>query len=800
MSDSRTSGFVLSSHWQDVKGVLTLQYWVSTPNGPLRLTIEGQEAVFFVPQSALMDTNVLLRGISYRSQSVALKTFEQAPVNAYYFNNYRQYLRAREILQTRKIPCFETDIRPADRYLMERFCLGSLVLKGDIQGNEVLNPLVKKSDYWPQLSWLSLDIETAYPVPNEPTPLYSIAVLSESVKRVWMIGAHNDELTVGVKDEQALIEAFLDFIHVSDPDVLLGWNVVNFDLHFLQQRCDELGIVFSLGRRVQLSGNKKEAEPQWRTAGETGSNKYFVSIPGRVALDGIDLLKMATYSFESFSLESVATSLLNRGKLVHDVDNRAEEITQMFLHNKTDLAKYNLEDCQLVWDIFEKTHLLDFAIQRSRLTGLLMDRVGGSVAAFEFSYLPRLHRAGFVAPNMGDGYSDIKSPGGYVMDSIPGLYTNVLVLDFKSLYPSIIRTFKIDPMGMIKALEHEQPEELTADSHYIEGYMGGRFSKTEHFLPSMIADLWTARDEAKRVKDPALSQAIKIIMNSFYGVLGSNGCRFHDTRLASSITLRGHDIIQTTSQLIEAQGYKVIYGDTDSVFVWIEEEVSPAQADTIGQTLIETLNVWWKKECLQTHGIDCYLELEYETHYQQFVMPTIRGSDQGSKKRYAGLVNQSGEDKMVFKGLETVRTDWTPLAREFQKELYRRIFYKEPFEQYIKDTVASVKQSKCNHKLIYRKRLRRKLEDYQRNVPPHVRAAQKADAWLTSQNKAPRYQRGGWIEYVMTVKGPEPLEHHPSTLDYDFYIERQLEPVADGILHFLGKSFEEITNQQLGLF
>jgi DNA polymerase-2 len=386
------------------------------------------------------------------------------------------------------------------------------------------------------------------------------------------------------------------------------------------------------------------------------------------------------------------------------------------------------------------------------------------------------------------------------MDSIPGLYTNVLVLDFKSLYPSIIRTFKIDPMGMIKALEHEQPEELTADSHYIEGYMGGRFSKTEHFLPAMIADLWAARDEAKRVKDPALSQEIKIIMNSFYGVLGSNGCRFHDTRLASSITLRGHEIIQTTSELIEEQGYKVIYGDTDSVFVWIEEEVSAAQADNIGQALIEKLNVWWKDECLNTHGIDCFLELEYETHYQQFVMPTIRGSDQGSKKRYAGLVSQDGEDKMVFKGLETVRTDWTLLAREFQKELYRRIFYNEPFEQYIKDTVAGVKNSTLDHKLVYRKRLRRKLEDYQRNVPPHVRAAQKADAWLVSQNKSQRYQRGGWIEYVMTVKGPEPLEHHPSTLDYDFYIERQLEPVADGILHFLGKSFEEITNQQLGLF
>ncbi len=129
-----------------------------------------------------------------------------------------------------------------------------------------------------------------------------------------------------------------------------------------------------------------------------------------------------------------------------------DEITDNFLHNKQALAAYNLEDCRLVWLIFEKTQLLEFAQLRAQLTGLAIDRIGGSVAAFTNLYLPKLHRSGYVAPNMGDGVSDLISPGGYVMDSIPGLYDNVLVLDFKSLYPSIIRTFKIDPMGLIEGL------------------------------------------------------------------------------------------------------------------------------------------------------------------------------------------------------------------------------------------------------------------------------------------------------------------------------------------------------------
>ena len=99
------------------------------------------------------------------------------------------------------------------------------------------------------------------------------------------------------------------------------------------------------------------------------------------------------------------------------------------------------------------------------------------------------------------------------MDSKPGLYRHVLVLDFKSLYPSIIRTFCIDPMGLIEGLQH--PE------HAIAGFRGAMFSRERHFLPDLIATLWAARDRAKAASNKALSQAIKIIMNSFYGVLGS---------------------------------------------------------------------------------------------------------------------------------------------------------------------------------------------------------------------------------------------------------------------------------------
>ena len=121
-------------------------------------------------------------------------------------------------------------------------------------------------------------------------------------------------------------------------------------------------------------------------------------------------------------------------------------------------------------------------------------------------------------------------------------------------------------MGMIEGLSH--PEQA------IPGYRGGVLDRDKHFLPEIITALWLQRDEAKREKDDARSQAIKILMNSFYGVLGSGGCRFYDPRLASSITMRGHDIMQQTARWIEEQGHKVIYGDTDSTFVLLDESLN----------------------------------------------------------------------------------------------------------------------------------------------------------------------------------------------------------------------------------
>ncbi|MNF55216.1 DNA polymerase II [compost metagenome] len=471
-----------------------------------------------------------------------------------------------------------------------------------------------------------------------------------------------------------------------------------------------------------------------------------------------------------------------------------DEINRMFAEDKPALARYNLKDCELVTRIFEKTELLTFLLERATVTGLPADRSGGSVAAFTHLYMPLMHRQGFVAPNQGEKLPEA-SPGGFVMNSRPGLYESVLVLDYKSLYPSIIRSFLIDPIGLVEGLRHPD------DSDSVPGFRGARFSRTRHCLPSIVERVWQGRETAKREHNQPLSQALKIIMNAFYGVLGSSGCRFFDPRLASSITMRGHEIMRRTRELIEAEGYSVIYGDTDSTFVWLKRLHGEDDAARIGRRLVQQVNQWWREHLLQEYGLESALELQFETHYQRFLMPTIRGAEEGSKKRYAGLVvGADGSREMVFKGLETVRTDWSPLAQQFQQALYQRIFNRQPYQDYVRDYVRQTLAGELDDLLIYRKRLRRQLDDYTRNVPPHVRAARMADEFNDRQGRPRQYQNGGWISYLITVNGPEPLETRRSAIDYDHYLTRQLQPVADAILPFVGDDFAALIDRQMALF
>ncbi|WP_281923885.1 DNA polymerase II [Pseudomonas moraviensis] len=781
-------GFVLTRHWRDTPAGTEVEFWLATDAGPRRVRLAHQPSVAFIPAAQREAAERLLHDENdVELRPLALQDFQHRPVLGLYCQQHGQLMRLETALNRAGVDVFEADVRPPERYLMERFITAPVLFGGtpDAEG-VLLNAQMKADpDYRPKLRLVSLDIET-----TENGELYSIALEGCGERQVYMLGAPNGDASIVDFDLEycdsraVILKKLNDWFARHDPDAIIGWNVVQFDLRILHEHARRLGVPLKIGRGGE--------EMQWREHGSR--NHYFASAAGRLIIDGIESLRSATWSFPSFSLENVAQTLLGEGKAINNPYQRMDEINRMFAEDKPALAKYNLKDCELVTRIFAKTELLTFLLERASVTGLPADRSGGSVAAFTHLYMPLMHRQGFVAPNLGTNPPQA-SPGGFVMDSRPGLYESVLVLDYKSLYPSIIRTFLIDPVGLIEGLQHPD------DADSVPGFRGARFSRSRHCLPAIVARVAEGRETAKREHNAPLSQALKIIMNAFYGVLGSSGCRFFDTRLASSITLRGHEIMLRTRQLIEEQGHAVIYGDTDSTFVWLRRLHGQEEAAQIGHALVKHVNDWWRAHVRDEYGLESALELQFEIHYKRFLMPTIRGAEEGSKKRYAGLVTRSdGSEEMVYKGLETVRTDWSLLARQFQQELYERIFQRKPYQDYVRDYVRKTLAGEFDDRLVYRKRLRRTLDDYERNVPPHVRAARLADEYNAEQGRPRQYQNGGWISYVITLAGPEPLEVRRAAIDYDHYITRQLQPVADAILPFVDDDFSTLIGGQLGLF
>src|SRR5262249_50128548 len=242
--------------------------------------------------------------------------------------------------------------------------------------------------------------------------------------------------------------------------------------------------------------------------------------------------------------------------------------------------------------------------------------------------------------------------GGHVLDPEPGLHDRVWVFDFKSLYPSLIRTFNIDPLGYVA--------HPTAGEDLIETVSGARFRRAPAILPQLLDVLFPQREAAKRAGDAVASQAIKILMNSFYGVLGTPACRFHNPALANAITGSGRFFLQWSKAWFEARGLRVLYGDTDSLFVRSaasDERAALQEGPLLAAALTRELAAFIRERW----RVESRLELEYEKLYRKLFLPSMRHGGGGARKRYAGLV--VGTEGVEFVGMEVVRRDWTELAK-----------------------------------------------------------------------------------------------------------------------------------------
>jgi DNA polymerase-2 len=489
-----------------------------------------------------------------------------------------------------------------------------------------------------------------------------------------------------------------------------------------------------------------------------------------MVLDGIPLVRDAL-KLPDYRLETVARAVLGRGKKIdQEVPDAAAEILRLWREDPEALAAYNLEDARLVPEVLAREGLLELAISRSRLTGMQLDRVGASIASFDALYLPELRRRGFVAPSALER-APVAVAGGALIDSTPGFHARVAVFDFKSLYPSLIRTFGLDPLAHARAGDDA-----------IEAPNGARFSRSESILPAALAELASQRENAKARGDRHADQAIKILMNAMFGVLGATACRFFDPGIANAITGFGQQTLRWTQEAFEALGVAVLYGDTDSVFVQLRtsDDAESLRAD-VERKISERVQ--------REYGVEPCLVLELEEIFDRLWLPRVRGGRAGSKKRYAGF--SAGKLRVI--GLEAVRRDWPPIAQRLQEGMLERVFSDADPAPFVRELVARVRSGALDAELVTTKRIRKgRLDRYSANAP-HVQAARKLGG-----------NPGRAIRYLMTARGAEPVlfgRPLPPRIDREHYVQKVLRPVAESIFEDLGTSFDAALGapQQLSL-
>ena len=713
-------GFILQATYRIRDGAPVVHLYGVLERGGTFLVRDGRETPHFYVRRA--DAARARELGAARQRDTARRTFDGGAVVRVEVAVPPDTPPLRDRLQEHGIRTFEADVRFAVRYLIDRGVRGGCEIAGASTPGERItrvfdDPELRPSDIEVTPSVLSLDIET------DPAGrrLLAVALHGAGADEVYVVdpaGRALPEGAIGCPGEREALDAVAARVRELDPDVLTGWNVVDFDLKVLDRIAGRTGAPLELGRDA---GPMRLRPPRgWFGSGEA-------SIPGRLVLDGMDLVRGAFLRFDDYTLDRVASEVLGEGKVAlggaggsadargrdagrgrhpagdrdgagggrhptsdrdgagggrhpvsgrdaasgrHPASNRdagggrAEAIQARYRDDLETFVDYARTDARLALEIVQKLDLVTLAVARSRLTGMTPDRVSASIASFDFLYLSALGRRGIVAPTVrsDDARVSRHQAGGDVFEPVTGIHENVWVFDFRSLYPSVIRTFNIDPLGYV---EHPAPGDAV-----VRLSDDAAFRRGDAILPAMLDELFPQREAAKRAGDAVASQAVKILMNSFYGVLGTPACRFHNVAVANAVTGMGRRLLRWSKRWFEERGFDVLYGDTDSLFV--RSGLPVDEARDAGPRLARELNEAVAAHVSAEWQVTSRLDLEFEKLYVKLVLPSVRRGRGGARKRYAGLVD--GRREVEFVGMEVVRRDWTELAKDVQRELYARLF------------------------------------------------------------------------------------------------------------------------------
>ncbi len=627
-----------------------------------------------------------------------------------------------------------------------------------------VNPELSPAREMVPLRWLALDVETDR---DQSVVAVSLAGANGPGEVLFLGPALSRGDVTSFATEKALLASLSRRLLERDPDVITGWNVVDFDVRVLVKRFAACGLPFDAGRTAEAAALR-----------EREGRRSLAEVPGRAVIDAMRLLRSSAERFSEQSLESAARAVLGEGKTVA-LRGRAKlaELSRLRREEPERFCAYCLRDSELVLRILRKTGLDALTAKRAALTGVSVELAWTSIPAFERIYAAELRERRVAPPERVDPrVSD--AAGGTVLEAAAGLFDNVLVFDFRSLYPSLIRTFNIDPLAHARADAAPREDDLVAPN-------GARFERRPGILPRIIARYAAEREAALSAGDDTAAHVYKILQNSFYGVLGAERCRYARTELAGAITSFGKLFLTAARDFFEGRGHRVLYGDTDSVFVLSGrgDAADFATLTAFGLEHADELNHHLEERIAREYGAPSHLRIRCEKAYRRFLIPRLKseaGEGRGRAKGYAGLkLAPDGSAAVEIKGMEGVRSDFTPLARRFQMELLSKAFAGEgeaALAGFCRELVRRMARGELDGELVYTKSLRRPAREYGSQTP-QVRAARML-GWTRQR---------GRVSYVMTRAGAEPVDgRSAASLDYAHYRDRQLLPIARSIADVLG--------------
>ncbi len=590
-------------------------------------------------------------------------------------------------------------------------------------------------DFKPPLKILSFDIENS--MIDGRIFTIGVAVWDGKIRKYGIEG-----------DEEEILWKFIEVIKNEDPDVITGYNIDGYDLELLSDRYKKYGMEFSIGR----DGSK----PQ-RVVGQ------FWRVHGRVIEDAWWAVKKEL-RLKQETLQAVAMHLFGEGKLDVDRTNIDEE----WRKDKEKVIEYCKKDAELALRILMKIGIIDKYLDLATVTKFPLDDVihSGTSTWVDSLLIREADRHGIGVPLQGQERKRGKIEGGYVHTIEPGLYHWVCVLDFKSMYPSIIIKYNICFTTLSMEGEIVSPT-------------GVRFlskDRREGLIPKILRDLMDKRDTLKRRMREAkndeerryydgLQKAVKILMNTFYGVLASSFYRFTNPDIGASITAFARETIKRIIGELENEGIRVVYGDTDSVFFQ-----SPYE------NLEKTIE-FGKKKAEEISNRES-LVLEFEKILEPFF-------SHGAKKRYVGRIiwPEDSRGEMIVRGYEIRRTDSFDLQSEAQRAVFEKILDGdiEGAIEMARSIVAEVRSGKVPIESLVISRTVRDFKSYKN--PESMANVQAAKKLIKMGHEFIPGMKVAWI--VVNARGSKqevepyiPGKEFNKRPDYKYYARRVAETLA----------------------